>query len=127
MRRFIASVFVFIATLGTIGAPRADDRRYAIPFTPEWAAPQLDVIPYGGPPGTTVEITGHRFHKAVRVFYGDQPIPIVDHGKNYIVAVIPRYVRHDDFLYVIDSTGRARTRLPFDVLVVEHRRHDHRR
>jgi hypothetical protein len=120
--RLLPAALLGITILGTAPFARADDRPYAIPFTPEWAAPQLDVIPYGGPPGTEVQISGHTFHRTVRVFYGDWPMPIVQRGKSYIIAVIPQYVRHDDFIYVVDSTGRARTRYPFDVVA---RRHEH--
>jgi hypothetical protein len=121
MRHLVAGI-LSVTILGLAPIAQADRRPYAVPFTPEWAAPQLDASPYGGPPGTEVEISGHKFNSLVRVFYGDQPMFIVQRGKDFIVAVIPQYVRHDDFIYVMDSTGRARTRLPFDVLA---RRHDH--
>lgn len=113
--RALRAAIVMFSVLGAAPIGHADDRPYAIPFTPEWAAPQLDALPYGGPPGTEIQIGGHKFHRYVRVFYGDQPMAIVDRGKDYIVAVIPQYVRHDDYIYVVDETGRARTRYVFDV------------
>lgn len=125
MRRFIVAALASIALLESAGAARADDRPYAVPFTPEWAAPQLEARPYGGPPGSQVQISGAKFHQAVRVFYGDQPMPIVARGKRYVIAIIPRYVRHDDFIYVVDNTGRARTRVPFDVITREPWRYQH--
>jgi hypothetical protein len=120
--RLLLAAILSATILGPAPIAHADDRRWAIPFTPEWAAPQLDARPYGGPPGTEVEIFGHKLSRAVRVFYGDQPMFIVERGKDYVIAVVPQYVRHDDFIYVTDSTGRARTRFAFDVLA---HRHDH--
>jgi hypothetical protein len=100
------------------GVAHADDvwSRYAEPFTPQWAAPMLDVYPAGGPPGTRIEIRGSKFHRSAQVFLGDQPMPIVAFGDRFIVAVVPRYVRGDDFIYVVDGTGRARSFVPFDVI-----------
>jgi hypothetical protein len=120
--RALRAAMLTVTMLGLAPSTRADDRPYAIPFTPEWAAPQLDAVPYGGPPGTEIEIGGHKFHRAVRAFYGDRPMLIVARGKDYIVAVIPQYVRHDDFIYVVDETGRARTRYVFDVFPRRHYR-----
>jgi hypothetical protein len=99
------------------GAASADRGRYyyAPPFTPQWAAPQLDVRPEVGPPGTRVQITGVRFHDNVRLFYGNQPMPILELGRRHAIAVIPPNARGDDFIYVVDSTGRARSFVPFDV------------
>ena len=92
---------------------QADRSRYAPPFTPMWAAPQLGAEPRAGAPGSYVRIYGATFHRYVQVFYGDQRMQIVEVGKRYIIAKIPWHVRHDDFIYVIDSTGRARTAEPF--------------
>ncbi|MBS1120710.1 MAG: hypothetical protein H6Q90_2938 [Deltaproteobacteria bacterium] len=116
--RYIEIIAVLsLAMLGATPVAQADDRgRYAPPFTPAWAAPQLGVDPPGGPAGTRVRITGANFHRTVRVFFGDQPMPILERGRGYIVAMIPWHVRRDDFIYVVDSTGRARTVAPFDVI-----------
>lgn len=117
MRYFaIGLALVVLAMLGTTPAEAQRYRsRYAQPFTPEWAAPLLYVDPPSGPPGTTVRIGGARFHRGVRVFYGDQPMEILERGDRYVIAVIPPYARGDDFIYVVDNTGRARTEIPFEV------------
>lgn len=119
MRIFEIVAAAVIATL--LGASPADAQRryrpsdFAEPFTPAWAAPQLVVTPDFGPPGTEVQISGSRFHRGVQVFYGDQPMQIVAIGKRHIIAVIPRGVRHADYIYVVDNTGRARTDIPFAI------------
>ena len=118
MRLFeIVVAGAIVATLG-VGAAEAQRYRpsdYAPPFTPAWAAPQLVVIPEVGPPGTEVQISGARFHRGVQVFYGDRPMEIVAIGRRHIIAVIPWRVRHDEFIYVVDNTGRARTHIPFAI------------
>ncbi|HEU4613864.1 MAG TPA: hypothetical protein VFS15_17345 [Kofleriaceae bacterium] len=111
--RFFAIVFVMALSTSPAGAQRWHG--YAPPFTPAWAAPQLHVDPPAGAPGTVVRIGGARFHRGVRVFYGDQPMQILERGDRYVVAVIPPYARRGDFIYVVDNTGRARTRVPFEV------------
>ncbi len=113
-------IVVAAAIAATIGvAPAEADRPrpsdYAAPFTPAWAAPQLDDNPGIGPPGTEVEISGSKFHRGVRVFYGDRPMQIIARDERHILAVIPPYVRNDDYIYVVDNTGRARTAFPFEV------------
>jgi hypothetical protein len=116
--RYLEIVAVLcLATVSATPVAQADDRsRYAEPFTPAWAAPQLEMYPEVGPPGTQVQISGAKFHRDVEVFLGDQPMPIIERGGKYIVAVIPRYARGDDYIYVVDNTGRARTAVPFDVI-----------
>jgi len=117
--RYIETVAALcVAAVCGAGIARADDvwSRYAEPFTPAWAAPMLEVYPEGGPPGTEVEIRGSKFHRSVQVFLGDQPMPIIAFGDRFIVAVVPRYVRGDDYIYVVDRTGRARSFVPFDVV-----------
>ncbi|MBA3538903.1 MAG: IPT/TIG domain-containing protein [Deltaproteobacteria bacterium] len=114
-------ILAALATLALVGATPlvadADDRgRYAPPFTPQWAAPQLDLSPEVGGAGTQVVIRGTRFHKDVGVYFGDQPMPIIERGDRYLVAVIPPYARGDDYIYVVDNTGRARTFAPFQVV-----------
>jgi hypothetical protein len=105
-----------------LSSAHADRRRYyAQPFTPAWAAPQLQIRPAGGPPGTQIEISGVTFHDDVRVFYGDRPMAIVEGGRRHVVAVIPPGARGDDFIYVVDVTGRARSVVPFDVVRPRHR------
>jgi hypothetical protein len=118
MRYIDIVAVVGLAISSVTPVAQADDRaaRYAQPFTPAWAAPQLDITPPGGPAGTQVQISGANFHDDVRVFYGDQPMPIVERGRKYIVATIPWNVRGDDFIYVVDSTGRARTFAAFDLI-----------
>src|SRR5262245_48723815 len=113
LRHDIVAGILNVAFVVTGAVVRADDRPYAIPFTPEWAAPQLDMSPRIGPPGTEIYIFGTRFHADVGVFYGDLPMPILERGKRYIIAVIPPHPRRDDFIYVVDNTGRARTDVPF--------------
>ena len=108
----------FVAALLMVAAPAEADRKprpsdYAEPFTPGWAAPLLFVTPDYGAPGMQVEISGAKFHRYVQVFYGDRPMEILAVGKRYIIAVIPWHVRHHDFIYVVDSTGRARSAVPF--------------
>lgn len=98
------------------------DRPYGPPFTPAWAAPQLIADPPAAPPGTAVRISGAKFHRYVQAFYGDQPMQVLEVGDRYLVAVIPYHVRHEDFIYVVDNTGRARTAEPFALL----RHHHHR-
>lgn len=107
-----------IAVLAAAPAAQAGRGRhyYAPPFTPEWAAPQLDIRPEFGPPGTQVQIRGVTFHDNVRFFYGGQPMTILEVGRKHAIAVIPPNVRGDDFIYVVDSTGRARSFEPFDVI-----------
>ncbi len=118
MRPIEIVVTLCVATASSAGIAQADDyrSRYAEPFTPAWAAPVLDVYPAGGPPGTPVEIVGAKFHRSVQVFFGDQPMQIIELGRRHIVAVIPPYARATDFIYVVDNTGRARTVVPFDVV-----------
>ncbi len=118
MRTLEIVVAVCVAAAGGTRIVQADDRwsRYAEPFTPEWAAPVLDVYPQGGPPGTQIEIVGSKFHRSVQVFLGDQPMPIVELGRRHIIAVVPRFARGGDYIYVVDATGRARTAVPFDVV-----------
>jgi hypothetical protein len=118
MMRPLEIVVALCVAAGSTSVAQADDRwsRYAEPFTPDWAVPVLDVYPQGGPPGTQIEIVGSKFHRSVQVFLGDQPIPIVELGRRHIIAVIPRFARGDDFIYVVDATGRARTAVPFDVV-----------
>jgi hypothetical protein len=106
---------VLVMALSTSPARAQRYHGYAPPFTPAWAAPQLHVDPPAGAPGTVVRIGGARFHRGVRVFYGDQPMQILERGDRYVVAVIPPYARGGDFIYVVDNTGRARTQVPFDV------------
>ncbi len=114
---------ILMMTLLAASTAHADRRYYdAPPFTPAWAAPQLEVRPPVGPPGTQIEISGVKFHSGVRVFYGDVPMPILEVGRRYVVAVIPPGVRGDNFIYVVDNTGRARSVVPFDVVG----RHRHR-
>lgn len=118
MRPFAVAAVLSCALAG-IGSDASADRGrryYAPPFTPEWAAPQLEVRPEGGPPGTRVQITGVTFHDHVRLFYGGQPMPILEVGRKHAIAVIPPNARGDDFIYVIDNTGRARSFVPFDVI-----------
>ncbi len=117
----------FVAALLMFGAPApvSADRKprpsdYAAPFTPGWAAPQLVVTPEYGAPGMQVQISGATFHRGVQVFYGDRPMEILAVGKRDIIAVIPWHARHHDFIYVVDSTGRARTAVPF---ALEYPRH----
>lgn len=109
-------IVVALAVAGA--APAAADRyprSYAPPFTPDWAAPQLVVIPEVGTPGMQVEIQipGKRFHRGVQVFYGDRPMQVLGVHKHTILAVIPWRAHRDDFIYVVDPTGRARTTIPF--------------
>jgi len=118
--RALRAAMLTVTMLGLAPAARAD-RPYTIPFTPEWAAPQLDAFPISGPPGTEVQIGGHKFHRDVAAFFGDQPMTTTGRGKAYIVAFIPQVWGHDDFIYVVDETGRARTRYVFDVFA--RRRH----
>src|SRR5690606_18438090 len=73
---------------------------------------QLHVEPPDGPPGTWVLITGADFDRDAQVFYGDVPMPVVEVDEGRIVAIVPQ-VRGDDFIYVVDDTGRARTAVPF--------------
>lgn len=98
------------------------DRPYAPPFSPAWAAPQLVADPPVAPPGTAVRISGAKFHRDVQAFYGDIPMQVLEVGDRYLVAVIPHHVHHEDFIYVVDNTGRARTAEPF-ALVHRHRRY----
>jgi hypothetical protein len=74
------------------------------------------VIPEVGAPGTQVEIQipGKRFHKnAVQVFYGDRPMQILGVTRHSILAIIPWRAHRDDFIYLVDPSGRARTTIPF--------------
>ena len=117
----------FVAALLMVAAPADADRRprpsdYAQPFTPGWAAPLLVVTPDYGAPGMQVQISGAKFHRGVRVFYGDQPMEILAVGKRDILAVIPWRVQHHDFIYVVDSTGRARSAVPFAIEFADHYR-----
>lgn len=114
--RYINAIVAFVALAILAVAPADADRRYRAtgpPFTPGWAAPQLVVIPEGGPPGTVVQISGAKFHKYVEVFYGDVPMQILERSDRHIVAVIPRRIGFSDYIYVVDNTGRARTDIPF--------------
>lgn len=120
--RLIRLLIGLVLAVG-VGAAPADAQRYpqrypqdyVPPFTPYWAAPQLEVYPAIGPPGSRVEITGSKFHRGLQVFYGDRPMQILAVGNRAIVAVIPPGARGDDYIYVTDITGRARTKLPFAV------------
>jgi hypothetical protein len=107
---------LFLAALtAALVAPEAwaQRRDQAPPFTPGWAGPQLEARPGSGPPGTEVRISGARFRDGVRVYYGDQPMRIVDRRDRVIVAVIPRGARDDRHIYVVDPSGRARTEVRF--------------
>lgn len=116
MRTFIVVMtLVIIAIIAASAADAQRWRRYEPPFTPAWANPQLHVFPDGGPGGTEVQIRGAKFHDGLRVFYGDRPMRILDASDRHIVAMIPWDVRHDDYIYVVDRTGRARTVVPFAV------------
>lgn len=119
MRIFEIVAAAAIATMLGAGPVEAQRRPrpadFAEPFTPAWAAPQLVVTPEFGPPGARVQISGARFHRGVQAFYGDLPMQIVAVGKRHIIAVIPWGVRHADYIYVIDNTGRARTVTPFAI------------
>lgn len=110
--------FPIILALALAAAPAGADRyprSYAPPFTPEWAAPQLIVIPEVGPPGTQIEIQipGKKLHGMPQVFYGDRPMQVLGVTRHTILAVIPWRVNRDDFIYIVDPTGRARTTVPF--------------
>ena len=64
--RFFPMVVALALAVTPASAQRYARNYYAPqPFTPEWAAPQLIVIPEVGAPGTQVEIQipGKRFHK----------------------------------------------------------------
>jgi hypothetical protein len=88
----------------------------ARPFSPQWAAPQLEVQPRGGPPGTPVRITGEGVGGAdVRAYYGDRRMEILRRGDDTLVAEIPAGVRGDDFIYVVGDGGRARTVERYDL------------
>lgn len=108
------SAVILVLALLAAPAARADDR-YASPFTPAWAAPQLSVTPEDGAPGTEVVIRGAKFHDGVSVYLGDVPMQIVRSTEREIVAVVPYGIRRDDYIYVIDPTGRARTAQLFRV------------
>ncbi|HLU67031.1 MAG TPA: hypothetical protein VKZ63_12185 [Kofleriaceae bacterium] len=86
-----------------------DQARHARPFTPAWAAPQLRASPGGGWPGSRVVITGARFGDRVRAFYGHWPMRILRRDDRHLIVEIPRRAWGDRHIYVIDSTGRART------------------
>lgn len=118
MRYLEIVVAAAIATTVGVAPAQADRPRpsdYAPPFTPAWAAPQLEVSPGIGPPGTEVEISGAKFHRGVQAFYGDRPMPIIARDERHLVAVIPARVGGDDYIYVVDNTGRARTAYPFEL------------
>jgi hypothetical protein len=122
MLRISLAAGLAILALG-VSAP-ADAQRRADrvrPFTPAWAAPQLDVYPHAGRPGERVVISGARFGRGARVYYGHQPMRVLEREERRIVAVIPRGARGDRFIYVVDRTGRART---FQLFAL-HRRGDY--
>lgn len=126
MRAIQALLISIAAAAGTNVAQADKPADYAPPFTPMWAAPQLTADPPVGGPGTVIQIYGAKFHRQVQAFYGNQPMQVIEVGDRYILAVIPQYVRHEDFIYVVDSTGRARTSEPF-ALVRRAYRHRPRR
>ncbi len=119
--------FLMALALALVAAPAAADRyprSYdAQPFTPDWAAPQAVAIPEVGAPGTQVEIQIPRkkFHGNVQVFYGDRPMQILGVNRHSILAVIPWRAYRDDFIYIVDSTGRARTTVPFTLARPQYR------
>jgi hypothetical protein len=122
--RYLEVVGAAIVAATVAASPAIADRYrpadYAPPFTPAWAAPQLGVEPQVGRPGTQVHIFGAKFHAGLQVFFGDHPMPIVAANKREIIAMVPWNAHGQDFIYVTDNTGRARTSFPFAV----ERRHD---
>ena len=92
----------------------AQDREEAArarPFTPRWAAPQLELSPRGGPPGTAVAIRarGAEFSEVAEAYYGSLPMRILRREDDELVVRIPYSAARDQFIYVVDRVGRART------------------
>ena len=92
----------------------AQDREEAArarPFTPRWAAPQLDLSPAGGPPGTSVVIRarGAEFSEVAEAYYGSLPMRILRRDDEELIVRIPPSATRDQFIYVVDRVGRART------------------
>lgn len=111
-RRTIALVAAAAAALAFSSTASAQDRYAdrAVPFTPGWAAPQLEVTPWSAVPGEPVQVSGPGMGgDEVRVYYGDQRMRVIRRGDDSVVAIIPRDARGDRFIYAVGDTGRART------------------
>lgn len=90
--------------------------RYGAPYlSPDTAAPTLTVEPPGGAPGSLARITGAQFHEHVAAYFGRRRMRILERGRDYLVVEIPRAASRPHFIYVVDSTGQARTAQRFFV------------
>ncbi len=73
--------------------------------------------PTSGPAGTVVAIRGENLFGATQVYYGGLPCRVVRRDRDELVVEIPPAAQGADYLWVEVGGQRARSAMPFRVLV----------